>query len=93
MTKLTKALRKLAEKCIAEGHSVTGRTTGDIIDCIAEHFDVTGEKGDKGDTGETGAHVTAIELETTEGAITGGTATLSDGTTVEITVTEAPAGE
>ncbi|MCH3962998.1 MAG: hypothetical protein LKE46_01870 [Clostridium sp.] len=49
-----------------------------------------GDKGDKGDTGATGAHVTAIALTAdAEGKITGGTATLSDDSTVEITVTTA----
>lgn len=47
----------------------------------------TGAKGDKGDTG---ASVTAINLvKDASGAITGGTATLSDGTNVAITVTTA----
>lgn len=57
----------------------------------------TGPKGDQGETGPagaagakgaTGAHVTAITLtKDSAGAITGGTASLSDGTSVPITVT------
>ena len=63
-----------------------------------------GAKGDKGDKGNTGAQgakgatgpagadgksVTAIELTTNaEGAVTGGTATLSDKSTISITVTQ-----
>lgn len=52
-----------------------------------------GDKGDKGDTGATGPtgadgkSITAIELTTTEGQVTGGTATLSDESTIPITVT------
>lgn len=61
----------------------------------------TGPKGDRGETGPagaagakgaTGAHVTAITLtKDSTGAITGGTASLSDGTSVPITVTVAEA--
>lgn len=61
----------------------------------------TGPKGDQGETGPagaagakgaTGAHVTAIILtKDSTGAITGGTASLSDGTSVPITVTVAEA--
>lgn len=48
-----------------------------------------GAKGDKGDTGAKGASVKALALTTTDGKVTGGTATLTDDTTVTITVTEA----
>jgi hypothetical protein len=47
----------------------------------------TGPKGDKGDAGATGASVKAIELKLTDGSVTGGTATLTDDSTVSITVT------
>lgn len=57
---------------------------------------IPGPKGDKGDPGETGANgadgksITAIELRTNEGGqVTGGTATLSDHSTIEITVSQA----
>lgn len=50
----------------------------------------TGATGPQGPAGENGASVTAIELTTdAEGNITGGTATLSDKSTIEITVTKA----
>lgn len=49
-----------------------------------------GQNGAQGATGPAGASVTAIELTAdAEGNITGGTATLSDKSTVEITVTKA----
>lgn len=61
----------------------------------------TGPKGDKGDTGAKGAagangtdgkSITAIALTTDEsGKVTGGTATLSDQSTIEITVSQAGA--
>lgn len=55
----------------------------------------TGPKGDKGDKGEVGPagadgkSITAIALTTNaEGAVTGGTATLSDESVIQITVTQ-----
>lgn len=84
MGRISKALDKLRVKCTEDGTHPAGNSVGDILDCIAEHFDCNGEDGEDG---ADGAYVTAIELTTTEGAVTGGTATLSDGTTVPITVT------
>jgi hypothetical protein len=40
-----------------------------------------------------GAYVTAMTLYTTEGRVTSGVATLSNGNTIEITVTETPQSE
>ena len=51
-----------------------------------------GEPGEAGAKGDAGASVTAINLvKDASGAITGGTATLSDGTSITITVTTAEA--
>lgn len=59
---------------------------------------VAGPKGDKGDPGVAGANgadgksIKAIVLRTNEGGqVTGGTATLSDESTIEITVSQAGA--
>lgn len=76
-------LKKLAVKCTSASSvaDVTGSTVDEVLDYIEANFNVDG------DDGEDGASVTAIALTTTEGAVTGGTATLSDGTTITITVT------
>lgn len=48
-----------------------------------------GPKGPKGDTGADGKSITSIALTTNaEGAVTGGTATLSDESIIQITVTQ-----
>lgn len=81
MYRTIEALKKLAVKCTSATSvsDVPGTTIDEVIAYMESNF-VTKEKGDDG------ASVTAIELETTEGVVTGGTATLSDGSTVEITV-------
>jgi hypothetical protein len=88
MGRTLEALKKLGKKCNTSGTEPTGNTTDEVIKSIAENFNITGAKGD---TGAAGASVTAITLYTTEGAVTSGVATLSDSSTVEITVTETPA--
>ena len=83
---IVKALKELSKKTNTAGTAASGSTVADVLVSMASAFNITGAKGD---TGAAGAYVTAIALTTTEGAVTGGTATLSDSTTVEITVTEA----
>lgn len=76
------ALKKLAVKCTSATSTadVTGNTVDEVIGYIENNFNVDGQDGDDG------LSVTAIALTTTEGAVTGGTATLSDGSTINITV-------
>ena len=80
--KIIDALKELGKKCNTSQTAPTGDSIAEIIGSIAENFNITGAAG---------ASVTAIALVTTEGAVTGGTATLSNGTEVTITVTEAEA--
>lgn len=83
MARIIEALKELGKKLNTGGTAPTGETVDEVINSIAEDFDITGA------TGADGASVTAIELELTDGVVTGGTATLSDETTVTITVTTA----
>lgn len=84
---IVKALKALGKKLNTGGTEPTGNTISAVLASIESAFNISGAKGDDG------ASVTAIALVTEEGAVTGGTATLSDGTTVEITVTTAPAAD
>ena len=84
---IVKALKKLGKKLNTGGTEPSGNTIAGVLASIESAFNISGAKGDDG------ASVTAIALTTESGAVTGGTATLSDGTTVTITVTEAEAEE
>ena len=84
---IVQALKKLGKKLNTGGTEPTGKTIAGVLSSIESAFNINGEKGDDG------AYVTAIELTTEGGAVTGGTATLSDGTDVTITVTTAPAAD
>lgn len=84
MGKTVDALKALGKKCNTSQTEPTGKTISKVIESIEDNFNITGAKGD---TGAAGAYVTAITLYATEGEITGGVATLSDNTTLEITVT------
>ena len=86
--RIVEALKELGKKCNTGGTAPAGNTVAAVIADIADKFNISGAKGD---TGATGASVTAIELELTEGVVSGGTATLSDGSEVAITVTTAAA--
>ena len=94
MRKTLTRLKALAVKVTSASTAadVTGNTIDEVLAYMETNF-VTKEKGDKGDTGAAGKSVTAIELVTTDGAVTGGTVTFSDTTTAEITVTTTEAQE
>lgn len=87
------SLVELGKKCNTGGTAPTGRTIAAVIADIADKFNITGAAGADGKDGTDGASVTAIELELTDGVVSGGTATLSDGSEVTITVTTAAAAE
>jgi len=88
MSRTLEALKNLGKKCNTGGTAPSGKTVDEVLNNIAKAFNINGEKGDDG---ADGASVTAIILYTGEGgAITSGVATLSDGNTVEITVTTEP---
>lgn len=87
MGRTLEALKNLGKKCNTSGTAPSGNTTDEVINDIAKNFNINGAKGADG---KDGASVTAITLYTSEGAITGGVATLSDSTEVEITVTTQP---
>lgn len=80
---IVKALKKLGKKLNTGGTEPSGKTIAGVLSSIESAFNISGAKGDDG------AYVTAIALTTEGGVVTGGTATLSDETTVNITVTEA----
>lgn len=80
---IVNALKKLSKKLNTGGTEASGKTISSVLESIESSFNITGAKGDDG------AYVTAIELELTDGVVSGGTATLSDGTDVTITVTTA----
>ena len=81
---IVKALKKLGKKLNTGGTEPSGKTIAGVLNSIESAFDITGA---------TGAYVTAIELELTDGVVSGGTATLSDDSTVTITVTTAAESE
>lgn len=81
MAKIVNALKELGKKCNTTSTVPAGNTVSEVIDSIATNFNISG------------AYVTAMTLYTTEGSVTSGVATLSNGDTIEITVTETPQSE
>lgn len=60
---------------------------GGMLPPVVPYIPVPGPVGPQGPQGP---YLTALNLFTEGGAVTGGTATLSDGTAVTVTVTELP---
>lgn len=82
----------------AAGKTMTQESFASLVDFLQEQKGPKGDKGDTGAKGATGANgadgksIKAIVLRTNEGGqVTGGTATLSDESTIEITVSQAGA--
>ena len=95
MSKLTDAFKAFTQALLDTDQAIPGDRLADVVEYAAEHYTAPsdGADGADGAPGAPGAHVTAIELEVDgEGAVTGGTATLSDDTTVPITVTTSSDG-
>lgn len=73
-------------------YTPTQWNTGDIITAEKMNKLEQGVKNEQvGPAGADGKYITAIALTTTEGAVTGGTATFNDENTVPITVTASEA--
>ena len=86
--RILRAVKILAVALMGSGsvEDLTEETIAEALENLAENYERPAD-GEKGDTGATGAHVTAMALTVDGGVVTGGTATLSDSTTVTITVT------
>ncbi len=84
--RILRAVKILAVALMGEGsiEDLTEETIAKALENLAENY----ERPADGQDGADGANVTAIELIVDgDGAVTGGTATLSDETEIEITVT------
>ncbi len=86
MSKLTDSFKALAQVMLGTSDDIPGDSLADVVDYLAENYTAPSD-GEDGAAGADGASVTAMELTVTEGVVTGGTATLSDESTVAITVT------
>lgn len=74
----------------AAGKTMTQESFASLVDFLQEQKGPKGDQGVPGANGADGKSITAIELRTNEGGqVTGGTATLSDHSTIEITVSQA----
>lgn len=83
--KIVKALKSLT--VALNGSGTTGAITQSSVAGVLENLADNYERPTDGAKGDTGAHVTAMALTVADGVVTGGTATLSDSSTITITVT------
>lgn len=78
MSRLVKALKALSKKTNTSGKEADGNTIDKVLENMADNFNLKGSQG---------ASITAVTLNlNSSGVLTGGTCTLSDGNTVNITV-------
>lgn len=84
-SKLTESFKALTKVLLGTSEDIPGDSLADVVDYLAENYEAP--TGEPGADGADGASVTAITLTVDGGgAVTGGTATLSDESTVTITV-------
>lgn len=92
--KIVRALKSLTVALDGSGTTdeITQNSVAGVLENLAENYErpadgAKGADGADGEKGDTGAHVTAMALTVADGVVTGGTATLSDSSTITITVT------
>ena len=84
MSKLTDAFKAFSQALLGTEEAIPGDSLADVVEYAAEHYEAPSD----GAAGADGLSVTAMTLTVDgEGAVTGGTATLSDESTIAITVT------
>lgn len=80
------------KELFATGKTMTQESFASLVDFLQEQKGPKGDKGDAGPKGAAGADgksITSIALTTDgTGKVTGGTATLSDQSTIQITVSQ-----
>ena len=78
---------------VTTGEAGTGATVTNSGTTAAAVLDFAIPKGDTGEKGDTGAYVNGISLTVTDGVVTAGRASLSDGNSFDIVITTETAAE